>query len=118
MNLLRKVNWADVVIRATKTAVATFVALQGFLPILSWAGGDSPVDFSSSRAALVSGIVAGVTYIWNVVIQALSPDPTPGSRAHLERVSSRGVSGVGQAPAITTRPQRRVVVDPEPPAAA
>lgn len=117
MNLLRKVNWADVVIRATKTAVATFVALQGFLPILSWAGGDSPVDFSSSRAALVSGIVAGVTYIWNVLIQALSADPTPGSRAHLERVSSR-LSGVGQAPAITTRPQRRAVADPEPPPAA
>lgn len=118
MSLLSKVNWSDVVVRSVKTFVATFVTLQGFAPILSWAGGHSPVDFSSSRAALLGAAIAVTTYVWNVVLQILNPTPTPGSRADL---ASSGIpAGVHVSPSLARSRARRpvtVAADPEPPAA-
>lgn len=85
MNALRKVNWADVCVRAVKTGVQAFVGLQGSAALLDWLGGSVPVDTNGIRVAAASAIIATVSYVWNVVVQAVSPDPAPGSREALAR---------------------------------
>lgn len=89
-NAIAKVNWGDVAVRTVKTFVATFVGLQGGARLIDWIDGTAPVDTNGLRIAAAGAVVATVTYVWNVLIQAFSPDPTPGSRAAIRFALARG----------------------------
>lgn len=79
-NAFDKVNWGDVAIRTVKTFVQVFIGLQGGARLIDWLDGTVPVDTNGLRIAAAGAAVAAVTYVWNVLLQAFSTDPTPGSR--------------------------------------
>lgn len=64
LNLLDK----DVWIRVTKTFVAAFLGVWGLPAILGTITGSQPLDVGVLRAAASAGIVAALTYLWNLYL--------------------------------------------------
>lgn len=58
--VIANVNWKDVLVRAVKTAVQTYVA--------AWLLTQDPF----TKASLIAPVAATVSAVWNVVAQSLS----------------------------------------------
>lgn len=106
-NAFDKVNWGDVAIRTVKTFVQVFIGLQGGARLVDWLDGTVPVDTNGLRIAAAGAAVAAVTYVWNVLLQAFSTDPTPGSRAAARLAFARG--GLGARVAAAWSPDAAVM---------
>lgn len=62
INLLDK----DVWVRTLKTFVAAFLGVWGAPAILGVLAGSQPLDVGVLRAAAAAGLVAAITYLWNL----------------------------------------------------
>jgi hypothetical protein len=61
MNGLTPAGWSDVLVRTLTAAVIAFIALQA----KEWFDAGA---FDTPAAALDSGLIAGLTFIWNALL--------------------------------------------------